>query len=475
MPFQTSKIKTSNTGKEMSLDENSIGSSDDDDEKNALAKDEKYKSFQRKYHINSENNATIFHVACAEGNLEIVKYCVKEGFDLYLKIHPEEITDDFISYTRVTGFDFACLEGHVDIVKFLLQTELDLSRLNSIMVLEYATLSKNTTLVKFLLSEGFGNDLSTPDFSRLLHQACRNDDLETAKLYLAKGADIDYNDGFGSSFNYACEATTGNTNLVKFLVNQRCDMTSTDEIVFRNTGFHVACQVGNLNIVKFLIQKGFDKNMDNAQGGKGYHLACSSGNVNIVHYFIQNGFDINTVDDGGCTGLHYACSNCTKGAYKVVQYLVRNGCDMNAVDHVGETAFHNACSNCFDGNLSTIQFLLNAGFDRLNQKNLNGETGLMLMLLNPIGIYQSVQAGEEDLLPIVILLEAGAEFPQNETIPFQMKGAVQNRIIEITFIKDKIFEKFTERIAQVILDFTMQPFRNTSLQNLSNFLLHFLC
>jgi len=47
--------------------------------------------------------------------------------------------------------------------------------------------------------------------------------------------------------------------------------------------------------------------------------------------------------------------------------------------------------------------------------------------------------------------------------------AIQNRIIAIAFIKKTIDKKWTERIAHLITDFTMEPFTDISLQNLSTY------
>ena len=69
---------------------------------------------------------------------------------------------------------------------------------------------------------------------------------------------------------------------------------------------------------------------------------------------------------------------------------------------------------------------------------------------------------------ILLLIEAGAEL--DEIYVFEkLISAIQNRIIEITFMKEIIFEKWTGRIAQAITDYTMDSFTNTSLQNLSKF------
>jgi len=79
--------------------------------------------------------------------------------------------------------------------------------------------------------------------------------------------------------------------------------------------------------------------------------------------------------------------------------------------------------------------------------------------------------GDDELFMtcILLLIEAGAEL--NENYVFEgLIPAIKNRIIEITYMKKIIFGKWTERIAKVITDFTMEHSTNTSLQNLSQFL-----
>jgi hypothetical protein len=70
---------------------------------------------------------------------------------------------------------------------------------------------------------------------------------------------------------------------------------------------------------------------------------------------------------------------------------------------------------------------------------------------------------------ILLLIEAGAELNKNDVFE-ELIPAIQNRIIEIMFVEQTIFEKWTGRIARVITDFTMESFTNKSLQNLSKFL-----
>jgi len=73
---------------------------------------------------------------------------------------------------------------------------------------------------------------------------------------------------------------------------------------------------------------------------------------------------------------------------------------------------------------------------------------------------------------ILLLIEAGGEVTEEYVVFEELICAIQNRITEITFIKKTIDKKWTGRIAQLITDFTMEPFTDISLENLSNFLDH---
>jgi hypothetical protein len=72
---------------------------------------------------------------------------------------------------------------------------------------------------------------------------------------------------------------------------------------------------------------------------------------------------------------------------------------------------------------------------------------------------------------VLLLIEAGAEWSTNIVFE-ELISAIENRMVEIIFMKKIIFEKWTERIAELITGFTMDPFTDKSLQNLSEFLDH---
>jgi ankyrin repeat protein len=170
---------------------------------------------------------------------------------------------------------------------------------------------------------------------------------------------------------------------------------------------------------------------------------------------------MNLGSNDGFTGFHVACIN---GNLKVAEFLVQQGFDMNAGDHHGCTGFIVACAA---GNLSIIWFLLHHGFKNINDFSID-MTALDILIDKRFDF-----SNDELYMPcILLLIEAGGEVSEEYDDFEELNSAIQNRIIEITVIKKNIDKKWTGRIAQLINDFTMEPFTDTSLQNLTQFLNH---
>jgi hypothetical protein len=173
-----------------------------------------------------------------------------------------------------------------------------------------------------------------------------------------------------------------------------------------NNGFQIACRNGNLNIVKFFV-----KNDDQPKDiNRGFRNACIKGKFNIVKYLVEQGASVSFYRNA----LFYACH---RQYVDIVQVLVQNGWDVNLIN---------------------------------TQK---------LKVLFEITQHTTP-------LCILILIEAGVNIERKD-IPSHVISIIENRILEITFTKNIIFEKFTERVAQLITEFIMLPITNTSLQNLS--------
>jgi len=337
----------------------------------------------------------------------------------------------------------------------------------------------NLSVVKYCLAQqGFdmhaGNEKGRTGF----HFACFMGNLNVVQFFLQQGFNIYVGDHIGrTGFHLACYM--GNLNVVQFLFQQGFDMYFVDEI--GRTGFYGACFMGNLNVVQFMVQHGFDMNVSDNNGFTGFHVACTGGklnkfliqqgfklhdkntgtrfgNLNVVQFLLQQGFDMNVGDNNGGTGFHFAC---VCGNLNVVQFLLQQGFDMYAGDNLGSTGFIWAC---IAGNLNLIRYLLTHGFENINEFSID-RTALDI-LIDKRCDYPDDELYMESL---ILLIESGAKLSEDNVFE-ELISAIQNRIIEITFVKKIIFEKWTGRIAQSITNFTMDSFTNISSQNLSQFL-----
>jgi len=322
------------------------------------------------------------------------------------------------------------------------------------------------------------------------HNACSAGNLKVVKIYLVEqGFDMNSTSADGrTGFHHAC--LMGNLGVVKFLLQQGCDIHVSDN--GKRTGFHMACYNGHLNVVQFLLQQGFCWNNVEQNGNTGFHDACVGGklnqflgqcgfqtiddrcerirlyfgNLNVVQFLIQEGFDMYFVNNNRMAGFHVACFS---GNSNVVQFHIQEGFDMNTCANDDWNGFHAAC---ISGSLNVIRVLLKNGFEDINGFASDDMTGLDLLVEG----RNSDFFDEEFFIPcLLLLMEAGAELSEThisleDCSLAELISIIKNRILEISFMKEILFKKWTGRIAQLITDFTMEPCKKTSLQNLSKLL-----
>jgi ankyrin repeat protein len=401
---------------------------------------ENAKKSKRKYFVNVKNPDSQFFKACAEGNLQVVKQFVKEGFYLKKIIQAKEIfgeNDAFYYNQWFNGFDLACLEGNLNIVQFLLKIGFVLKKPK--LTLHYATQSQNITLIKYLFADlGYDQQFSEKDFIRLLLSvSCKLGDKKITTFYL-QFVNINARDRTGKTcMHYACESKSDNLDFVKWLIKTGCDIKIKDSR--GRTGLEYACEQGNLKIVKFLIDQ------TSSHGKECFQLACKNGNLNLVKFLFKRWspqqLDIKIA-------FHVACHE--KNKLNVVKFLVeRRGANLDYVRHQNRTALNIAS---LQGNLNIVQYLVQKGCDLNLRNEYYGKTTLQVLFGRMFHSSQHIAYG----LCILTLIEAGANFDHNE-VPAKAIFLIQNRIVEITFTKNQIFENFPDIIAEIIINFTMLP------------------
>ena len=122
---------------------------------------------------------TPLHIACKTGNMEIVKYLLKEGAEIDSK--------DFASWTPL---HFACQYSHLEITKYLIEEGAEVNCCNNFgwTPLHIASEKGDLNLVEYLLDHRA--DINKQDMygQTALHIAARNK-IEIVKYLLYQGAD----------------------------------------------------------------------------------------------------------------------------------------------------------------------------------------------------------------------------------------------------------------------------------------------
>lgn len=133
--------------------------------------------------------------------------------------------------------------------------------------------------------EGFEVDFcNTPDHHGFtaLHAACLSGQLESAKVLLANGANINKTTSSGD-YPFMLAITSGSPSLVSYLLEMGARHNVVDK--FGNSPMHLAMADGNRNIVMILIQKKFSVHAQNRQGLTPLLCAVINGHRCSLHHF----------------------------------------------------------------------------------------------------------------------------------------------------------------------------------------------
>jgi hypothetical protein len=297
--------------------------------------------------------------------------------------------------------------------------------------------------------------------------ACIQGNLNIVKFLILNGIDFEKLQPF---YIIRLATESKNVTLVQYLMSLKfCEGFDHDDLdlaySFMRTG-----ELGDYEMTKFYLKLGIDINIKAHDGQTIFHFACCSikDNVKFLKWLIKQGSEIKHLSDGSWNGFHYACSS---GNFNIAKFLVEKGVfDINQTNTWGMTGFHYICKGY--PNLEIIQYLIHKGCD-INLTDEHGCTALEIFN----SFILSDNATEEEIntiyLCMLFLIENKGQISDKQVydLSSEVRLAIKNRLVEITYMKNQIFETFTEHVAQVICDFTMLPITNISLQTTLQILL----
>jgi len=256
-----------------------------------------------KVNITNQLGETPLHLAVenakgsgGEKTTELVQFLVERHANL-------ELTD----HRGHTAIMRAACGGHTDVVRFLHQRGANLTRVdrNDKTIMHLAALNNRAEVILLLLRAKGGEDLvNTNDQydSTPLHEACAEGHLESVRVLLDNGADID---------------------------NKNED---------EQTPFHLAAAAGHIDVVELLLERDqnaiFDKDEDD---NSALHLASNERRSKMVELLLRQGASVQQRNNRGWTALDSAAA---AGAYECAALLLKHDSPVDPMDMKKTTPLH---------------------------------------------------------------------------------------------------------------------------------------
>ena len=249
---------------------------------------------------------------------------------------------DIISHYKY-NLDYAETKKYHDMCKFII-----------------AARNNDIETMKILLKDGMNINKTNEYGNTALIIAAANGSLESVKFLITEGAKINIINDLKITALIAA-ATKNHTDVVDYLLKNGGNA---DEINNKDFILSVASSNGDLKTVQTSLQNGANINYIDYYGNTALMNAVKKNDIDIIHYLVNKKADINIKSSiDGTTALMYAVQgHCDTD---IIRYLIHNGANINIANMYGNTALHYA------GSSRAIQVLNENGADE-NAKNNYG-------------------------------------------------------------------------------------------------------
>lgn len=302
---------------------------------------------------------------------------------------------------KIIALKFAIVTNNVDVVNFLLDNDqIDKKTINEHFLLAHAASNKQIETIKLLLKHGAEiNNKNKSGISALMIASINGYD-SIIKYLIAEGADINATDKDGNNA-LMLAVSKGRTDIAKYLVSINININQQNNK--GRTALMLTYRLKNYELADFLIKAGADTTLkDKESYGLSYYITV--GNIESIKAF---GLNIHEADDCGNTVLMFATMNNNK---ELVNCLLQEGVDVNLTNRYGQNALlfavanknqeiveilcahdktntnikhlHNGRMNALmiaakNGCAALVKYFLTKGLDT-NQTDINGMNALML-------------------------------------------------------------------------------------------------
>jgi len=242
-----------------------------------------------------------------------------------------------------------------------------------------AARNRDMATVRSLLKPGIDASVVNAfgyDGSAALHWVVLVDDIDTAKLLLAAGADAKLANRLGVT-PLAIASTNGNEEMIRLLVKAGADTNALDSV--GEPPLWAAVRSGSLNAVKALVDNNASLVFKDSAQQTTLMLAVREDHPDIVRFLVDKGADVNAKTRTGQTP-GWVLPNSVPGFGHGVG-IVRGGLPERGSRYLIPGGLTPLLYAARDGRTESAKILLAAGAD-LNQTDPNGITPLLMSITN---------------------------------------------------------------------------------------------
>ena len=241
--------------------------------------------------------------------------------------------------------------------------------------MQAASFNGQAEIVAFLLLKGavvnsWGGEYGTALIAACCHLGKEQETLETVKVLITNGADVNYSGANRGSALYQA-AFNGHHNVVRFLIETKADVNTWNNPLKTPLVATYRGEDNDMAMAKLMLDNGADIN---ASESHAVMLASMLGSTEMVSFLVENGASLKATESE-TTALHAAAMNARADTSNT---LISFGVDVNSHHLLLGIPLHFACSEVADEIMAAETNEPEMAFDSSHDRSLEDNTHLLL-------------------------------------------------------------------------------------------------